>query len=612
MKSLVGLLESLLTDVSRKCGADLRRDVQTLHRRVEHEGDGFLTIALPTYAKDFERSLADGRLSPGAFSSFRKTKHGGPAFLQGLLSQVFDTQGMLLQRPSVDCIRAIRQICLMCKKVERPCSKERVVHATEAFLQCDRELVVDRGIQLFQWFSYVADIICSSLHLDDGITAGIQPKHGPRATQERISGNQKWRFRTWTRRLEEVGFTHRRFGRASQSEPTPEEEFLEPRVLEPVDEPPVRVVFVPKTLKAPRVIAVEPVVMQYAQQGLKRLLVDELENSSFTAGHVNFRDQSVNQAMALTGSASEDFATLDMSEASDRVHLAHFETCFKESPLFLQWALAARSSRAKLPDGTICTLQKFASMGSALCFPVESLVFFVSIIATRLWWAGKFPTARNVHEYGRSVYVYGDDLIVPADEASAICSGLEALSFKVNRNKSFWTGKFRESCGEDCYAGQRVTPVYLRRDFPSDRSDASALVSCLATANQLLTDYPAAATYLRGVVEAHLGHLPHVPHDSAAIGWEGPSQVQPLRRWNKALQRAEKLLWVCVSPSDDDPLDGDAALAKCFRLIGNCDLPWLRTSSSRTWEFNANDEEHLLKSPRSYALALKRRWVAVE
>jgi len=598
VKSLVGLLEDLLRDCGRKCDAPVQRDVKTLRARAEHEGDSFITIALPRFCQDFERCLDEGRIGPGLFLSFGKKKSGIPEFLQGFLSNVFDSNGNVSPTASTDCIRCVRQICLFAKKIQRSCSAERELDAVEKYAKCDDDVVFPVS-QLERYVRRVAEIILGPMDLSADALSAIMPKHGPGATGEHISGNQKWVFRRWHKRLEQVGFTFLLFGRGTQH-PTIEEGVVLPTVVEPEDEEPVRVVLVPKTLTTPRVIAVEPVCMQFAQQGLKDLLVHEVKTSRYTAGHVNFTDQTVNQDLALHGSKFGSFATLDMAEASDRVGVAHVQTVFASKPEFLAWAMASRSTRARLPTGEILALRKFASMGSALCFPVEALMFFISIIASRLVIAGQFPNAQNVYSSGRSVYVYGDDLIVPSDEASAICDHLESLGFKVNRRKSFWTGKFRESCGSDCYGGEQVTPVYLRRDLPTSRKDASGILSAVATYNQLSSaGYWSCAAALREAVEKLIGKLPLVSPDSPAIGWHDHSEVVPPRRWNVHLQRFEYLCWTASHSWVDDPLDGESALAKCFRTIRGTTFDGE----------NSVDPEHLEVSPRPYSLTLKRRWV---
>jgi len=606
VKSLVGLLEDLLHDCGRMSGAPVSRDVKTLRSRVEHEGDSFITITLPNFARDFERSLALCSVRPGMFLSFKKRGHAGiPAFMQGFLTQVFDAQGILLANPSVDCIRAVRQVCLFGKKIQRSCSKEREQDAIDEYKQCDDSVSSSGGSdQLHRYFEKVAEILISDLGVGIEDFLDMMPRHGPGATREHISGNGKWRFLTWHERLSDVGFTHERFARALQGPHDPSVDDPLPVPVNARDEPPVRVVLVPKTLKTPRVIAVEPVCMQFAQQGLKAILVHRMETSVLTGGHVNFTDQSVNQELALLSSSDGRFATIDMKEASDRVSLAHAKALLKSNQVLLDWVMACRSTSAELPNGEILSLKKFASMGSALCFPVEALVFYTSIIASRIWRAGRFPTRRLVYEQSRDVYVYGDDLIFPADEAPATCTDLEALGFKVNRHKSFWTGKFRESCGVDGYDGSHVTPVYMRRDLPTSRKDSSGIVSTVATCNQLhAAGYVRCAMAMKKAVERVLGKLPQVPVDSPALGWHFHSEVVPRLRWNRFLQRRETRCYVAETPSTEDPLEGDSALAKCFRLLAGRVLDFLYPPTQ--------DEDHLEFLPRPYSLTLKRRWVSL-
>ncbi len=624
MKSLVELLQVLVLDCARKSGARMASvDIAVIAHRVEHEGDSFITITLPAFCRDFERSLEVGHVAPAAFASFGKLSSGIPNFLRGFLCKVFDAAGQLREDASVDCIRAVRQICLFGKKVQRDCSEERLAAATESFLVCDDEVGSISNPELGDIFRRVARIIIDgSPELRTGtFVHDCRPKHGSGATAEGIHGNQKWLFRVWHQRLEDAGFTWTSWGLGSFRTVTLGDVEIPlpidcevPSFVEFEDEQPVKVKFVPKTLKTPRVIAVEPVCMQYAQQALRGTLYRSLERNRFTAGHVNFRDQSVNATLAKTASLTGHLATLDMSEASDRVSIAQVSDLFELAPKLRQLLFACRSHRAQLPDGRIITLKKFASMGSAVCFPVEALVFFTSIIASRLSRAHVPVTTESVYKYGREVYVYGDDIIVPADEASAICDDLESLGHKVNRNKSFWNGKFRESCGMDAYNGQEVTPVYLRRDVPADRTDIPGLLSSVATANQLYSaGYYGAAAALREAVEKVWGKFPQTPEDSPAIGWNHHSEVEPLLRWNDGLQRRENRCWVAVPTRVDDPLDGVQALAKCFsRSREGLEDPATHRLLPKNWKFWEEvqpDEGHLEQSVRPYSLTLKRRWV---
>jgi hypothetical protein len=593
VKSLVELWEYLLLDCSERCCRPCARDLLEVKKRVEHEGDSFITITLPQYCQDFERSLDGKEIGPTAFRAFKKHKGGRiPEFLRSFVSGVFDSDGRLRDAPSVDCIRAVRQLCLFAKKIGRPCSESRVSGAIAGYEASDDDCIetLPEG-KLADRFRKVAKIICDDLGLTREILTDFMPKHGPGATAEHILGNQKWLFRSWPERLDEVGITY--YDHVFPFQEINEDDLEDwPESLEPGAEHPIRVVTVPKTMKTPRIIGVEPVAMQFAQQGIKDVLVPLIEGGSITGGHVNFSDQQVNKDLALEASGSGHMATIDMSEASDRVSMAHFDGMFGDSPV-RDILFACRSQRAQLPGGAVRTLRKFASMGSALCFPVEALVFFTTILASRLSRAGVYPTKLACKRFSKSVFVYGDDIIVPSHEASTICDDLEALGFRVNKSKSFWTGKFRESCGMDAYDNLEVTPVYLRRDVPTDRGDSVGVTSCVATANQLFdAGYRRTATAIKDAVERLVGKLPTVTRTCPALGWFTHSNSEPRLRVNRKLQRCEFLGLLPTPARFDDQLKDRHALAKCFRVIGSPVTP-----------------THLIESPRPYSLTLKRRWV---
>jgi hypothetical protein len=364
---------------------------------------------------------------------------------------------------------------------------------------------------------------------------------------------------------------------------------------EPEDEQPVRVVFVPKTQKTPRVIAIEPVCMQFVQQGILQWLVPVIERDRFTGGHVNFSDQSINGRLALESSKNGRLATIDLSEASDRVSSDLVWDMLSVAPNFRDQVFACRSTRAQLADGDILSLSKFASMGSALCFPMESMVFYTIAILGRLRRLKLPVTSRNIIRCSRDVYVYGDDILVPADEASTTCDLLESFGLKVNQSKSFWTGKFRESCGVDAYDGYNVTPTYVRHLPPARRQDAAELIAWVSMSNQFyLKGFWRTAAQVRAHVEKILGRLPLLGDDSPGLGWSSVQHAYQLGRWNKDLMRFEIRTWVPRTIRRDDPLSGDSALLKCFGLIGSQE---------------PNDPKHLQQTVSRGAIALTRRWV---
>jgi len=181
------------------------------------------------------------------------------------------------------------------------------------------------------------------------LNADLRPKHGPGKTADRLLGNEKYDNRTWHRRLEENFF--------------PSVEFMLPNAgfhdilndvdfLEPEAEMPVKVVSVPKTLKTPRIIAIEPTCVQYAQQALMEMFVDQLEKSNYLQGSIGFTDQKPNQEFAQAGSVDGSLATIDLSEASDRVSNLLVKRLFACFPrLIARFRLVGLSQRTYLVMG---------------------------------------------------------------------------------------------------------------------------------------------------------------------------------------------------------------------------------------------------------------------
>lgn len=565
---LVEVFLRVLTDVGIQVGAnkdEIRLSADLILSRVDSEGEEVLTIQLPEFAKDFERSLDEGKIVESGFQRWKKDSAGRPMFLGFVLSAIFDSDGLL--RADVDPfhVYCVRQVTLLFKKTHAVASPKRQRAASEAYVSVEE--TIDLGWSNDR-FSFVAGVVMAQIFgqaQTEFHPADLLPTHGPGATADSQTPNGKWEFRTWHERLERNFMfysDHCLPNYGWDNDPS----LPHVEIVSEEREQPVKVVFVPKTVKTPRVIAIEPACMQYMQQGLMRYLVALIERAPLTKGRVNFSDQTVNQRLALQSSADGRYATLDMSEASDRVSYRHAECLFRAHPNFWACVDASRSRRAELPDGRILDLKKFASMGSALCFPVEALAFFVAIISARMESRAMTNTAQNVAKVAQDVYVYGDDILVPTDEAPAVCDYLELQGFKVNHNKSFWSGKFRESCGIDAYSGEEVTPVYCRYPVPNDRTDSEALISYVALANGLHSRglwYSAA--FVRTIVEEILGELPARPTPGQGLHWTTFSKLSSVSRWNSKLHRFEVKAWVPHPRHRKDELDGAPALLKCLR-----------------------------------------------
>jgi hypothetical protein len=495
----------------------------------------------------------------------------------------------------VDCVR---QICLAFKKVELPCTPEREAAALENFV------AIEQSFEMFsvsskdrEFFSSVSFVLWSDM-LRNICVNELSPRHGPGATADFRSGNQKYRWQYWTERLEpyfpiiDNGY----------SISAVEDGWLEEvTFLSPDQELPVRVTPVPKTLKGPRIIAIEPCCMQYTQQGIRDALYKCIEESRFASGHVNFGDQSINQDLAIRSSRDGRLATIDLSDASDRVPRDLALDMFSTNPDLRGAIEACRSRYAKLPDGRICgPLEKFASMGSALCFPIEAMYFYTICVASLLELHNLPVTARNVYDVSRDVYVYGDDIVVPTTDADFVLDYLQKYNCKVNTAKTFLTGKFRESCGVDAYDGQCVSPVYVTKPQPKNMQQVDGLVSWISLGNLLYKKgLWRSSSYVFYTLEKILGPLPYVSETSPGLGRISYLGYRSIERWNDRLHRFEVRSMTVQPVYRTDSLDGYAALQKSF-----LNLNLLNSEGS-----DSRDAHHLERSAWRGAIALKRRWI---
>lgn len=137
MKRPTMLTKALVQQCAWDLGLSAERDVDTILRRVEHEGFSFLAITLPTLSDALERGLEDGRFTcPSAFA-----RHGGlPRLLGGYFKRVFDRAGSPLPEPCPEAIRCIRQICRFWKKPKMSSNAQTYKDAIARFKAVEDEL----------------------------------------------------------------------------------------------------------------------------------------------------------------------------------------------------------------------------------------------------------------------------------------------------------------------------------------------------------------------------------------------------------------------------------------------------------------------------------------
>lgn len=231
---------------------------------------------------------------------------------------------------------------------------------------------------------------------------------------------------------------------------------------------------VPKTALKDRPIAVEPLLNLYLQKGIGAYIKKRLKKFGINLQ----KGQSFNKELVMNAWALE-LATIDLSAASDSICLKILADVAQVTENGRRWfALLnlARTSHCYIEkydgsDGQLVELEKFSSMGNGFTFELESLLFFCLVRVT---------VPRKKYGY---CGVYGDDIIVPHEHAYDLIQLLGIYGFQVNRDKTFVTGPFYESCGTDVYKNINCRPIFA--DKGEDGTSAVSREVKLANAIRL-------------------------------------------------------------------------------------------------------------------------------
>lgn len=209
-----------------------------------------------------------------------------------------------------------------------------------------------------------------------------------------------------------------------------------------------RLVVVPKNYKTGRTIACEPSGALPLQLAIDCVLKKRLRRIG-----QNLSDQHRNAELARRGSITDDISTIDLKSASNSTTcglirlLADFSPNVRRFCDLLQ-RLRARDwvFQSKSGETISGTYEMFSSMGNGFTFPLETLIF---------WSVASAIDAQVIS-------IYGDDCIVESTKAAEMIRWLGFIGYRVNEEKTFITGPFRESCGGNFFRGVDVTPVYIR------------------------------------------------------------------------------------------------------------------------------------------------------
>lgn len=557
------LLHRVLLNLGLQVSVTVERDCRVIDSRFEHEGWSFLSITLPSLCDALDQALCTGRLTPSMYEGFKPCRRGGklPAFMAGFFRRVFEEDGALLDVPCIDSIYAIRQVTRLFKKVEIPCSPARVKQAYERYVSNDAECQM--GVNDPVHLRRVAGFLWTGLEELSDVLYCAPGVFGSGACAEKTGFNARHSITRWPARSE-ASFPlsyHSSYREDCDS-------FDGITVINEDEEQPVRVVQVPKTLKTPRTISVEPSYMMLMQQSVAKILMDYLEGDHFPYESIRFTDQTVNRELARLGSVNGGLATIDLKDASDLVSNDLVKHIFGVAPSFLNLIQDCRSTKAKLPDGSSITLRKFASMGSALCFPLEAMTFFTIVMGSLVRQSGKRLSTPLLKRLAANVSVYGDDIVVPASTAAGVMEDLEAYGLRVNHNKSFTTGLFRESCGGDYYKGEDITPAYVRQwDHTGTSREAKFVAASVSLSNQFyMKGLWHASQYIRDFVECrYRKRLPRTVHPVGGLTWASRLFDVGLKWDTKRSGWRVKAPVVTNGVLPDELVDIRAVLLRCFQ-----------------------------------------------
>lgn len=320
-------------------------------------------------------------------------------------------------------------------------------------------------------------------------------------------------------------------------------------------------VFVPKSYKTFRTISMENPTLMYFQQGVWSQIDELVRSDRYLRSHIDFHVQDRNKTLAKRASIGRDFATLDLSSASDSVSYDLVKKLFRGTKL-LRYIVATRSHSTMFPTGQIVRLRKFAAMGSALTFPIETIIFaaICELVTQEFRLPGKYS-------------VYGDDIIVPTAAAERTIDVLTQLGFKVNTTKSFYhdTSWFRESCGGEYCDGFDVTPMRVGRNYAT-RERGVRLQALIDSANE---------AYVRGFRNLRQNFLREIrlsDHTAlfspTSILADNYTNYHAKKKWNANLQRIE------VKVSDLSPRYKKEDIAKQDESIRY--RHWLESTQQRS------------------------------
>lgn len=396
------------------------------------------------------------------------------------LAEAWGLQSMASTGTNLGEIRAKYAIASLIKKFQFPSDKDiRVCRATEIFSDAESacksynnlrymELIrpeTDWGVEILHYAKVFLKRLLGA-ELPGHLALLNRSRHGPGATLGTKNGHISayHKFAEWPYSCTSGAFRYARF--AIETDPRwfgalqnsyrsrlkiPKHYPLDMKrfwteVIKVVDGN--RICFVPKDAQKERTIAIEPTLNLYLQLGVDGFIRKRLKRFG-----TNLDSQEKNQRLAFLGSLRDDedsFVTIDLSAASDSISLKLCEILLPSQ--WYSYLMDLRSPLGVLGEEKI-SYEKISSMGNGYTFALESAIFAALVYAVTKAGGAAFDHTKYA--------VFGDDIIVQKRWYYRLVEALRLSGFKVNLEKTFFSGPIRESCGTDWFQGKPLRPVFL-------------------------------------------------------------------------------------------------------------------------------------------------------
>jgi len=499
-----GLWKNLL-DVVEWLGTEMCQDIRDLHQETERFPGSY--------------SLLQKTHNVGLYQILKGLGPEASCFFIPIPSELVDLVYTFCRTRNPRVLQQIRQICLLTyKSKSNEVTKEQEARAISGFVSRNatcRSLseshyrLLSRSESSDGAVLSVARLLVNII-LDRCDWFNIQPSHGPGAVSDSKRGLDKWKkLDGRTSRICDKFYPMSEF-----FSPTPD---LFDYKSASYCNPYCKLAIVPKDRRGPRVICTQPVGLMWIQQGQWKSMKRTIETAYILRTNraiinpeigcsIKFDKQQQNGSLALESSRTREFATIDLSDASDLVSwgLVRFLLNKKNR----QYLAASRATHVKI-RGDLVKLHMFAPMGSAVCFPVETLVFWGIAAAATLVHRGVTYrelvgcAERKLRSNLNEVFVFGDDVLVRREVCEFVCERFLGVGFKPNRRKTFSEGFYRESCGVDAFYGHELKIVRLQSLTLTSMSDAYATIDLCNRARGM--GMVQLAEYLECQVESFLG-----------------------------------------------------------------------------------------------------------